>query len=390
MPIPQAPPSNLSKEERARVQAQYHHELRVERGAMITDGHPKVLWNCVNRYVRNGINGKDRTGLTLFFAHANGFPKEIWEPTLAVLLSSPASAIIDEVWCWESVQHGDPALINRGSLSKYFDWSDNTRDILNFFTNYMPTDTHTTSLPLHLPRLPDHESKRRLETGFHSRKLMIVGHSYGGCTSTLATENYPHFVDSLVLIDPVIPKPFVTKESFEIAEEKTDALLLNSLVRRDTWKNRDEVLTSYLRNPFFRAWHPDVLKVYIEAGIYDTSDDQGNAVVKLKMPGIYESVVFAERTVGHEAWQGLPNIPERIHIRWIVPDRSDADEFGPPGATAERCWIRPKNTSNVKVAGAGHLIAQERPVEVGEDLRDFVLEAYEGLRSTSSRLRANL
>lgn len=100
-----------------------------------------------------------------------------------------------------------------------------------------------------------------------------------------------------------------------------------------------------------------MLKIYIEAGIYDTTDDQGNPVVKLKMPGIYESVVFAERTVGHEAWQGLPNIPERIPIRWIVPDRSDADEFGPPGATAERCWIRPKNASNIKVAGAGHLVS---------------------------------
>ena len=73
---------------------------------------------------------------------------------------------------------------------------------------------------------------------------------------------------------------------------------------------------------------PDVLKIYIEAGIYDTTDDEGNAVVKLKMPGIYESVVFAEQTVGHEAWQGLPNIPERIPIRWIIPDRSDVDEFG--------------------------------------------------------------
>lgn len=77
VPIPEAPPSNLSKEERARIQAQYHHELRVERGAMITDGHPKVLWNCANRYVRKGITGKNRTGLTLFFAHANGFPKEV-------------------------------------------------------------------------------------------------------------------------------------------------------------------------------------------------------------------------------------------------------------------------------------------------------------------------
>ena len=115
-------------------------------------------------------------------------------------------------------------------------------------------------------------------------------------------------------------------------------------------------MTSYLKNPFFRAWHPSVLKIYIEAGIYDTTDEAGNSIVKLKMPGIYESVVFSERTVGQEVWQNLPNIPERIPIRWVVPDRSDADEFGPPGATRERCWIRPKNASNIKIPGAGHLV----------------------------------
>lgn len=357
---------------------------------MLTDGYPKVLWNCVNRYARNGLTSKNRTGLTLFFAHANGFPKEIWEPTLATLLASPAGTVIDEVWCWESIQHGDAALINRHSISRYFDWSDNTRDIINFFTNYMPSDTDFKSLPLHLARLPEQESQRRLATGFQQRRLMIVGHSYGGCTSTLATENFPHLVDSLVLVDPVIPKPYVSEEIFQMAEAKTDGLLMGSLTRRDTWKTRDEVATSYLKNPFFQAWHPDVLKVYIEAGIYDTTDEQGNPVVKLKMPGIYESIVFSERTVGHETWQNLPNIPERITMRWIVPDRSDADEFGPPGATAERCWIRPKNASNIRIAGAGHLIAQERPVEVGEDLRDFILEVYLDLYTQTTIPRSSL
>lgn len=41
----------------------------------------------------------------------------MWESVLAVLLSSPAGRIIDEVWAWESVQHGDAALINAGNLS---------------------------------------------------------------------------------------------------------------------------------------------------------------------------------------------------------------------------------------------------------------------------------
>jgi hypothetical protein len=67
------------------------------------------------------------------------------------------------------------------------DWSDNTRDILNFFFNFLPTETHTTSLPLHLARLSARESMHRQEAGFSSRKLMIVGHSYGGCTSYALT-----------------------------------------------------------------------------------------------------------------------------------------------------------------------------------------------------------
>jgi hypothetical protein len=40
----------------------------------------KVLWCCVNRYVKKGLPGASKTnrkGVTLFFAHANGFLKEV-------------------------------------------------------------------------------------------------------------------------------------------------------------------------------------------------------------------------------------------------------------------------------------------------------------------------
>ena len=40
-------------------------------------GIPLILWNCVNRYVKNGLDSSNKTGLTIFFAHANGFPKEM-------------------------------------------------------------------------------------------------------------------------------------------------------------------------------------------------------------------------------------------------------------------------------------------------------------------------
>ena len=39
----------------------------------------RQMWNCINRYVRRGFrpDGGDRTGITLFMSHANGFPKEV-------------------------------------------------------------------------------------------------------------------------------------------------------------------------------------------------------------------------------------------------------------------------------------------------------------------------
>lgn len=38
----------------------------------------RLLWNCVNRYVKKDIKDKVRTkGITLFLVHATGFPKEV-------------------------------------------------------------------------------------------------------------------------------------------------------------------------------------------------------------------------------------------------------------------------------------------------------------------------
>jgi hypothetical protein len=38
----------------------------------------RLLWNCVNRYVKKDKEDKVRTkGITLFLVHATGFPKEV-------------------------------------------------------------------------------------------------------------------------------------------------------------------------------------------------------------------------------------------------------------------------------------------------------------------------
>ena len=72
-----------TKPEREKRQDALLQELKKRNVAQVRGevrGDPVVLWNAVNRFVRNDIDvGKpDRArGLTLFLAHANGFPKEV-------------------------------------------------------------------------------------------------------------------------------------------------------------------------------------------------------------------------------------------------------------------------------------------------------------------------
>jgi hypothetical protein len=76
--VPQRPPQNASKEERLEFSKGTIKELRDLRVTMDPQGVPRVLWNCVNRYVgREGLMKTSTKGVTLFFVHANGFPKEV-------------------------------------------------------------------------------------------------------------------------------------------------------------------------------------------------------------------------------------------------------------------------------------------------------------------------
>lgn len=41
---------------------------------------------------------------------------EIWEPIISHL-SGSAIQLVDEIWSWEAVQHGDAALLNAMNIS---------------------------------------------------------------------------------------------------------------------------------------------------------------------------------------------------------------------------------------------------------------------------------
>ncbi|KAF9238987.1 Alpha/Beta hydrolase protein [Melanogaster broomeanus] len=308
-------------------------------------------------------------GITLFLAHANGFPKEIWETMLRSLLDSPAGYMVDEVWAWEAVQHGDSALINAHNLSGIFEWLDNSRDIANFLLSYLPEDVEMEALPARLKRLPESISESRKEHGYRARKMVVVGHSFGGCTSLRAALDFPKLFSSIILVDPVIIQPY------QYAPDYLYHMVLGAFSRRDRWPSREEALQLFKKSPFFSTWNPEVLQLYVDHGL--TDDPHGG--VKLKMSGLHEGLSFANNMAPWEMWELLDTVDEAITLRWVVPKKGITGEE----ATRARVWRRPANSSNVVFTSSGHLIVQEAPVELALDVSQFLVQKY---GSTTARL----
>ena len=79
------------------------------------------------------------------------------------------------------------------------------------------------------------------------------------------------------------------------------------------------------------------------------------------MPGILEAVNFSHLVTRFEVYQRLVDLDERIVLRWLMPGKPGSDELGPPGSTKYRVWVRPKNSSNKRILGGGHLVRLVSP-----------------------------
>ena len=217
LPVPAA---GATKAERYRVFAESASQL-LELGDDITksDGYPLVLWNCVNRYVKKDLDMSNKTGVTLFFAHAAGYPKEVsYEFVTSKDVNTYRMCRLGNrhlVVCFLHLLLKSLTRFGRGSLyimvmqgsltqqklrqyvssfaltnliffliSWYeVDWTDDGRDIANFLLYFLPSATTTTLLPVHLQQVSAEETSLRIQSGFKYRKFVAVGHSYGGCTS---------------------------------------------------------------------------------------------------------------------------------------------------------------------------------------------------------------
>ncbi|KAK4547457.1 hypothetical protein LTR36_001113 [Oleoguttula mirabilis] len=197
------------------------------------EGQEDVLQLVVKQYSPRGtFNAKNQ--VTIIGAHANAFPKELYEPLWDELYQRlKAKGIrISNIFIADVAHQGASGIVNEQKLGNDPSWMDHSRDLflmVNHFRQYM------------------------------KRPIIGVGHSMGGANLVNLSLIHPRLFTSLVLVDPVMTRLPSIQGNFFPARASTN--------RRDLWPSRKAAEASFKRSKFYQTWDPRVLDLWVQYGL---------------------------------------------------------------------------------------------------------------------------
>ncbi|CAI6241892.1 unnamed protein product [Periconia digitata] len=196
----------------------------------------EVLRLAIKQYTPLNNTNPKPGDITIVAAHANAFPKELYEPLWDDLLklSQQQNFGIRGIWIADVVHQGQSGILNETKLGDDPAWLDHSRDLLHMI------NTFRAQMP---------------------RPIIGIGHSMGGAQLTNLSLLHPRLFETLILIDPVI------QETISLSGNVSPAHA--SVNRRDRWPSRNEAATSMLKNRFYQAWDRRVFDRWVAFGLRD-------------------------------------------------------------------------------------------------------------------------
>ncbi|KAF2964676.1 hypothetical protein GQX73_g8903 [Xylaria multiplex] len=187
--------------------------------------------------------------VTVIGAHANGFPKEVYEPLWADFHteSKKHGFRIRGIWIADVAHQGQSGLLNKDRLGNDPSWYDHARDLL-----YM-TNVFRAEMP---------------------RPIIGIGHSFGSSILTCLSLIHARLFSALILLDPVIHRSLPTLAG------AVDMTRLSTF-RRNTWPTQDAAAAAFRRSPYYSTWDPRVLDSWIAHGVCKVPGDASGDKVTL-------------------------------------------------------------------------------------------------------------
>ena len=220
--------------------------IREYPGATLYD-QEEILKLHIKQYTPKDQKVKQAGAVTIIGAHANGFPKELYEPLWDDLYQSlrKRGQDIQNIWIADVTHQGVSGILNEDVIGNDPSWDDHPRDLLymiNHFRKEMP------------------------------QPLVGIGHSMGGLHLANLSLMHPRLLSTLILIDPVIvgEAPAATSATIDpLVENARHGVARSSTFRRDLWPSRAEAAASFKRSEFYQSWDSRVFDRWIQYGLRD-------------------------------------------------------------------------------------------------------------------------
>jgi pimeloyl-ACP methyl ester carboxylesterase len=198
------------------------------------------------------------------------------------------------------------------------------------------------------------------------RPVIGIGHSLGSITTMVAAVQHPERFSHLVLIDPTLLRPrmlWVIRIMRLLRQGNRFPPVQVALHRRRTWENTEAAFAYFRGKPLFVRWSDDAVRTYTES----ITAPNGEGSVSLVYSPEWEAQIY--KTVATDVWRW----PGRITQPVLVIRGEHTDVF--TEACARNFLRLNPRVRIVTVAGAGHLVPQEQPEQVGKLIKAFLGES---------------
>lgn len=265
-------------------------------------------------------------GDVVLFAHATGFHKEIWAPTIRELRARGVTARLVAV---DLRGHGD-------SLEPPFGPSvwEYARDVTAVAEEFASPEG----------------------------RLIGVGHSLGGMAVAAAEVVVPGSFAALVLIDPVLISPG-QEERMSLGDSNPWAD--GARRRRQGFPSRQDAYRTYAAKQVFSRWPDEVLRLYVNHGFTPR-----NGMWTLKCSPEWEAATFSQPDISN-VWGRLDAVNAPVTL--ITAEHSATHPPQVADAVAARL-----SAHHVRLPGITHFIPMEAPESVAAEIVNHLDEPRPG------------
>ncbi|KAG2155799.1 Alpha/beta hydrolase fold-1 [Suillus bovinus] len=294
----------------------------------------------------------DSQGLTLLFAHGVGAHKEQWEPMLQHLFSHQnmqQPSCIREAWCFDWLNHGDAAIINKAALEHRSPGDVSIAEWAAAIASFVKS-----------PFLNGH-------------KLVGFGHSAGSSAIILSTRAFPMRNQPFVAVFLLEPS-MLTRElwmSHLIERETLVRKSINAALRRPSVFDTSEEAANYCRNrkPWAEFDHA-VFDVFKRHAFYPVSIQDGSkkkTKVALKCDLHHEALAYQDIESHFEATDHYTRLCRVVPVHIVF---GTVHDYIP--SYFQDCMTdvsQGRSPASVKrVPGAGHNIVQQTPEALAREI----------------------